>query len=97
MSSNIFITKLNLITSSDRTKNGWTLVIRGDNHEDFDTLDRALMLIQGRVNVRQALLLQNDCSDSSTAAIATATTTTTDSQFPRSRVKVIKRLQLIKS
>ncbi|CAD6207563.1 GSCOCG00010228001-RA-CDS [Cotesia congregata] len=72
-----YLLYLSRLHSSDRTKNGWTLVIRGGNHDDFDILDRALVLIQGRVNVRQALLLQNQCLDSSTAATATTTTTAT--------------------
>ncbi|XP_063986274.1 uncharacterized protein LOC135167228 isoform X2 [Diachasmimorpha longicaudata] len=62
--------------SSDRTKNGWTLVIRGGNEEDLETLDRALVLVQGRVHVRLALLLRNNQDQS------------VDSQFPRSHVKI---------
>ncbi|XP_011314028.1 uncharacterized protein [Fopius arisanus] len=64
--------------SSDRTKNGWTLVIRGGNEEDLETLDRALVLVQGRVHVRLALLLRNNQDQDQSV----------DSQFPRSHVKI---------
>lgn len=52
-------------------------MIRGGNDEDLETLDRALVLVQGRVHVRLALLLRNNQDQS------------VDSQFPRSHVKVI--------
>ncbi|XP_034941446.1 puratrophin-1-like isoform X2 [Chelonus insularis] len=73
-----YLLYLSRLHSSDRTKNGWTLVIRRGTSDDFDTLDRALVLVQGRVNVRQAFLLRN--SDSPEPS--------TNSQFPRSRVKI---------
>ncbi|KAK0087364.1 hypothetical protein PV325_001178 [Microctonus aethiopoides] len=74
----LYLTRLH---SSDRTKNGWTLLICGANNDDFETLDRALVLVQDRVNVRQALALRNtECSLESSML---------DTKLPRSRVKIM--------
>ncbi|XP_033175094.1 puratrophin-1 isoform X1 [Bombus impatiens] len=73
-----FLLYLARLPSSDVAKNGFTLLVRGYVPECLEFLDKVLTLLQGRVNVSQALLLQNFVAEEST-----------DSQLPLSRVKTI--------
>ncbi|EGI60211.1 hypothetical protein G5I_11606 [Acromyrmex echinatior] len=44
---------------SDCTKDGFTIFIRGDSKESLEFIDEVVVLLQGRVNVVQTLVLRN--------------------------------------
>ncbi|OAD59473.1 hypothetical protein WN48_08636 [Eufriesea mexicana] len=62
--------------SSDIASNGFTLLVRGHAPECLEFLDKVLTVVQGRVNVSHALLLQSSVTEDSI-----------ESQLPLSRVK----------
>ncbi|XP_015585908.1 uncharacterized protein LOC107263348 isoform X2 [Cephus cinctus] len=57
-------------------KDEFTLLINGDPQDDLELLDKALLLVQERIRVQQALLLRNGPTDISGSAV-----------FPRSQIK----------
>ncbi|KAK9310435.1 hypothetical protein QLX08_000196 [Tetragonisca angustula] len=71
-----FLLYLARLPSSDAARNGFTLLVRGHASECLEFLDKVLSLVQGRVNVSEALILRNSVAEESI-----------DSQFPLSRVK----------
>ncbi|XP_076761909.1 uncharacterized protein LOC143429935 isoform X2 [Xylocopa sonorina] len=73
-----FLLYLARLPSSDSVKNGFTLLVRGYAPECLEFLDKVLTVVQGQVNVSEALLLQSSVAEGST-----------DSQLPLSRVKTI--------
>ncbi|XP_076386143.1 uncharacterized protein LOC100878265 isoform X2 [Megachile rotundata] len=73
-----FLLYLARLPSYESTKNGFTLLVRGNGPECLEFLDKVLSLVQGRVYVSQALLLQSSVSEHST-----------ESQLPLSHVKTI--------
>ncbi|XP_011168452.2 uncharacterized protein LOC105201882 isoform X1 [Solenopsis invicta] len=54
-----FLLYLARLPSSDRTRDGFTIFIRGDSKESLELVDEIMVLLQGRVNVAQALVLRN--------------------------------------
>ncbi|XP_017788202.1 PREDICTED: puratrophin-1-like [Habropoda laboriosa] len=64
------------LPSADSAKNGFTLLVRGHAPECLEFLDKVLVVVQGRVNVSQALLMQSSVAEDSN-----------DSQLPLCRVK----------
>nr|XP_050867484.1 uncharacterized protein LOC127071818 isoform X2 [Vespula vulgaris]XP_050867485.1 uncharacterized protein LOC127071818 isoform X2 [Vespula vulgaris]XP_050867486.1 uncharacterized protein LOC127071818 isoform X2 [Vespula vulgaris] len=67
------------LPSSEQTKDGLSLLVLGESNECLDLLDKALILLQGRINVSQAFVLRNTNTENST----------NDSMLPLSRVKTI--------
>ncbi|KAL2722983.1 puratrophin-1-like isoform X4 [Vespula maculifrons] len=65
--------------TSEQTKDGLSLLVLGESNECLDLLDKALILLQGRINVSQAFVLRNTNTENST----------NDSMLPLSRVKTI--------
>ncbi|XP_076678332.1 uncharacterized protein LOC143374237 isoform X2 [Andrena cerasifolii] len=51
-----FLLYLARLPSSDSAKNGFTLLVRGYSAECLEFLDKVLVIVQGRINVSQALL-----------------------------------------
>ncbi|XP_012287309.1 uncharacterized protein LOC105703468 [Orussus abietinus] len=66
------------LPSLERTKGGFTLLVHGESPEDLETLDKVMVLLQGRVRITQILLLRNPMPEAST-----------DQLFPRSQIKPI--------
>ncbi|KYQ59197.1 Puratrophin-1 [Trachymyrmex zeteki] len=54
-----FLLYLARLPSSDCTKDGFTIFIRGDSKESLEFIDEVVVLLQGRVNVAQTLVLRN--------------------------------------
>ncbi|XP_018360921.1 PREDICTED: uncharacterized protein LOC108759792 isoform X2 [Trachymyrmex cornetzi] len=54
-----FLLYLARLPSSDCTKDGFTIFIRGDSKESLEFIDEVVFLLQGRVNVAQTLVLRN--------------------------------------
>ncbi|XP_018046611.1 PREDICTED: uncharacterized protein LOC108686058 [Atta colombica] len=54
-----FLLYLARLPSSDCTKNGFTIFIRGDSKESLEFIDEVVVLLQGRINVAQTLVLRN--------------------------------------
>ncbi|XP_043248648.1 puratrophin-1-like [Colletes gigas] len=73
-----FLLYLARLPSPDSAKNGFTLLVRGDSPERLEFLDKVLALLQDRINVTRALLLQTSVVDGPT-----------DSQLPLSCVKTM--------
>ncbi|XP_071560266.1 uncharacterized protein [Temnothorax nylanderi] len=74
-----FLLYLARLPSSDRTKDGFTIFIRGDSKESLEFVDEVVVLLQGRVNVAQALVLRN----------AATTDGLIDSLLPLSNVQTV--------
>ncbi|XP_070518048.1 pleckstrin homology domain-containing family G member 4B isoform X2 [Cardiocondyla obscurior] len=74
-----FLLYLARLPSSDRTKDGFTIFIRGDSKEILEFVDSVLVLLQGRINVAQALVLRN----------ATATDGPVNSLLPLSSAQTV--------
>ncbi|KYM84535.1 hypothetical protein ALC53_05322 [Atta colombica] len=53
------IIPLHFLCFSDCTKNGFTIFIRGDSKESLEFIDEVVVLLQGRINVAQTLVLRN--------------------------------------
>lgn len=53
-----FLLYLTRLPSSDQTKDGFTILLLGKLNENVELLDRALFLVQAKINVPQVLLLQ---------------------------------------
>ncbi|XP_014601576.1 PREDICTED: uncharacterized protein LOC106785530 isoform X1 [Polistes canadensis] len=73
-----FLLYLARLPSSEHTKDGLSLLVRGESMECLDLLDKALFLLQGRINVSQAFILRSNTENSAN-----------DSMLPLSRVKTI--------
>ncbi|XP_015182077.1 PREDICTED: uncharacterized protein LOC107069348 isoform X3 [Polistes dominula] len=73
-----FLLYLARLPSSEHTKDGWSLLVRSESMECLDLLDKALLLVQGRINVNQAYILRSNTENSAN-----------DSMLPLSRVKTI--------
>nr|XP_034173569.1 uncharacterized protein LOC117601202 isoform X1 [Osmia lignaria]XP_034173579.1 uncharacterized protein LOC117601202 isoform X1 [Osmia lignaria] len=73
-----FLLYLARLPSTESTKNGFTLLVRGNAPDCLEFLDKVLSLVQGRVNVSQALLSPSFVAEHST-----------ESQLPLSHVKTI--------
>ncbi|KAI4483090.1 hypothetical protein M0804_008145 [Polistes exclamans] len=71
-----FLLYLARLPSSEHTKDGLSLLVRGESMECLDLLDKALFLLQGRINVNQAFILRSNTENSAN-----------DSMLPLSRVK----------
>ncbi|XP_019882345.1 puratrophin-1 isoform X4 [Camponotus floridanus] len=54
-----FLLYLARLPSSDRTKDGFTIFILSDSKESLEFMDKMLVLLQGRINVAQTLVLRN--------------------------------------
>ncbi|XP_020278921.1 uncharacterized protein LOC109852293 isoform X2 [Pseudomyrmex gracilis] len=74
-----FLLYLARLPSSDQTKDGFTIFIRGDSKDSLEFLDKVLVLLQGRINVAQALVLRS----------ATTTDGPVDSLLPFSSVQTV--------
>nr|XP_012220517.1 PREDICTED: puratrophin-1-like [Linepithema humile] len=60
-----FLLYLARLPSSDRTKDSFTIFIRGDSKDNLEFVDRVLVLLQGRVNVDQTLVFRNGATTDS--------------------------------
>ncbi|XP_018347262.1 PREDICTED: uncharacterized protein LOC108751526 isoform X1 [Trachymyrmex septentrionalis] len=54
-----FLLYLARLPSCDCTKDGFTIFIRGDSRESLEFIDEVVVLLQGRINVAQTLVLRN--------------------------------------
>ncbi|KAK2585711.1 hypothetical protein KPH14_010324 [Odynerus spinipes] len=72
-----FLLYLARLPSSEHTKDGFALLVRGESAECLDLMDKALALLHGRINVNQAFVLRSTNTEGSTS----------DSMLPLSRVK----------
>ncbi|XP_026828123.1 uncharacterized protein LOC105288137 isoform X2 [Ooceraea biroi] len=74
-----FLLYLARLPSSDCTKNGFTIFIRGDSKDDLDFVDKMLVLLQSRIVVAQTLVFRSTAPTDGPA----------DSLLPLSKVQTV--------